>query len=111
VKSAACADQVLYVLLYTINCYTSSNISGNSYRGYVPTPEFQKLRSNVTESLRLEYENTIQQHHDTGVLMEPVCGVDAAIARLAGCAPASVGESPKYTLIVQNMADTRRYLN
>jgi hypothetical protein len=40
--------------------------------------------------------------------MEPVRGVLIAIACLAGCVLALVGESPKWALIVQNMADTRR---
>jgi hypothetical protein len=34
-----------------------------------------------------------------------------AIAHPAGCTPASVGESPKWTLIVQNIAETRRDLH
>jgi hypothetical protein len=40
--------------------------------------------------------------------MERVRGVLTATDRLAGCTPVSVGGSPKWTLIVQNMADTRR---
>jgi hypothetical protein len=43
--------------------------------------------------------------------MELVRGVFFAIARLAGCTPASVGESPKWMLIVQNMTVTRRNLH
>jgi hypothetical protein len=69
------------------------------------TPEFQKLWSNLIKSLKLEYENTIQ-HIDADAVMEHVLEVLRAIARLAGCTPASVGESPKWTVIVQNMADT-----
>jgi hypothetical protein len=64
-----------------------------------------------SESLRLEYENAIQQHPDANAAMERVRGVLTAIARLAGRTPASVGRSPKWTLIVQNMADTRRNLH
>jgi hypothetical protein len=56
----------------------------------------------------LEYENTGQQHPDADAVMEPVRGVLTAIACLAGCTPALVGGSPKWTLIVQNMADTMR---
>jgi hypothetical protein len=62
----------------------------------VPTQEFQKLWSNLTESLRLEYENTIKQHPDTDAVMERVRGVLTAIALLTGCTPASVTESPKW---------------
>jgi hypothetical protein len=74
----------------------------------VPAPEFQKLWSNLVESFRLEYENTMQQHTDTDAVMEHVCGVLITIARLAGCTPASVSGSPKLTPVVQNMGDTRR---
>jgi hypothetical protein len=77
----------------------------------VTTLEFQKLWSNLIESLRLEHENTAQQHPDADAVMELVRGVLTAIVRLAGYTPASVGESPKWTLIVQNMADTRRNLH
>jgi hypothetical protein len=58
----------------------------------------------------LEYENTIQNHPDADAFMERVYGVLTAIARLAGGTPASVGESPKWILIIQNMADTRKGL-
>jgi hypothetical protein len=40
----------------------------------VPTSEFQNLWSNMTESLRLEYKNTIQ-HPGTDAVMEHVRGV------------------------------------
>jgi hypothetical protein len=40
--------------------------------------------------------------------MESVRKVIIAIVRLAECTPASVGESPKWILIVQNIAETRR---
>lgn len=74
---------------------------------HVRNSGYQKLWSNLAESLRFEQENTIQQHPDADTLMERVCVVVTAIACLAGCVPASVGESPKWTLIVQNMGDTR----
>jgi selenocysteine lyase/cysteine desulfurase len=61
----------------------------------VPTPEFQKIWSNLIECLRLEYENTTEQHPDAEALTERIREVVTAIARLAGCTPASVGESPK----------------
>jgi hypothetical protein len=61
----------------------------------VPTPEVQKFCSNLIEYLRLVCENTIQQHPDADAVMEHVCGVLTAIARLAGCTPASISESPK----------------
>jgi hypothetical protein len=76
-----------------------------------PSPEFLNLWSNLIESLRLEYENSKQQHPDADALMERVCVVFTAIARLARCTPASVGESPKWTLIVQNVAETTRNLH
>jgi hypothetical protein len=76
-----------------------------------PTPEFQKLSSNLIESLRLEYENTIQQHPDTDAVVGWVHGVLTTIACLAGCTPASVNERPKWTLIAQNMGGTRRNLH
>lgn len=63
------------------------------------TTEFQKLCLNQIKSLRLEYKGTIQQHADAGVLI--------AIVHLAGCTAASVGESPKLTLIVQNISRPR----
>jgi hypothetical protein len=59
----------------------------------------------------LEYENTIEQHPDADAVMERVRGVLSAIARLEGYTLGSVGESPKWTLIVQNMAETRRNLH
>jgi 5-carboxymethyl-2-hydroxymuconate isomerase len=77
----------------------------------VPTPEFQKFWSNQTDSLRMEYGDTIQQHPDTDAVIERVHGVLIATARLAECTPASVREGPKWTTIVQNMAETRRYLH
>jgi dsRNA-specific ribonuclease len=55
----------------------------------VPTPGFQKLWSNETEALRLEYGDTTQQHPDAGAVVERVCEVLAAIARLAGGTPAT----------------------
>jgi hypothetical protein len=72
----------------------------------VLTPEFQKLWSNLIESLRLEYENTLQQHPDADAVMECVHGVLTIIS-----CPASVDESPKWTLIIQNVAYTRRDLH
>jgi hypothetical protein len=56
----------------------------------------------------LEYEDTIQQHSDANDVMERVL---TAIACLAGCFPASVGESLKWTPIIQNVANTRRNLH
>jgi hypothetical protein len=58
----------------------------------VPTPEFQKLWSNLIESLRWEYENTVQQHPDADAVMERVHKVITAIAQVAGCTVASVGK-------------------
>jgi hypothetical protein len=40
----------------------------------VPTPEYQKLWSNLIESLRLEYENAIQQNPDADAVIERVPG-------------------------------------
>jgi hypothetical protein len=77
----------------------------------VPTPEFQNFWSKQIESLRSEYGKVIRQHPDAEGVMERINGVLIAIARLAGCTPASVGESPKWNLIVQNMADTTRSLS
>jgi hypothetical protein len=62
----------------------------------IPTPEFQKLWSNLIESLRLEYENTVQQHPNNAV-MNLVCGVLTHVAHLAQCILVSVGKSPKWT--------------
>jgi hypothetical protein len=55
----------------------------------------------------LEYGDTVQQHPETEGVMKSERGVLIAIARLAGRTPASVGASPKWTLIVQ---ETRRNL-
>jgi hypothetical protein len=66
----------------------------------VTIPEFQKLCSNQIDSLRLEYGDAIRQHPDAEAVVERVRGVLIASARLAGCTPASVGESPKWTVIV-----------
>jgi hypothetical protein len=52
----------------------------------VPAPEFQKLWSKITESLRLECENTIFQHSDADAVMELVRGVLASIAHLVDVA-------------------------
>jgi hypothetical protein len=76
----------------------------------VSTPQFQKLCSNQIESLKLEYREVTQQDPDAGSVVERVLEVLTAIARLAGCTPASVGESPKWAVIAQNMVDTRRKL-
>jgi hypothetical protein len=46
----------------------------------------------------------MQPHPDSDVVMESVRGV-------AGCAPASVGQIPKWTLTIQNGTDTRRNLH
>jgi hypothetical protein len=74
----------------------------------VHTTEFQKLWSIQIESVRrLEYEDTIQQHPEANGVMERVLEVLIPIARLTGCTHASVGESPKWALIVQNMMGTR----
>jgi hypothetical protein len=70
----------------------------------VPPPEFKKLRSNQIESLRLEYKEVMKHHPDADAVMERVHGILIDISRLAGRTPASLGESPKLTLIVQNMA-------
>jgi hypothetical protein len=59
----------------------------------------------------LEYENAIHQYPDADAVMKRIRGVITAIARLAICDHASVGESPKWTLIVQIIADTRRNLH
>jgi hypothetical protein len=72
----------------------------------VPTPEFQKLRSNLVESLRLVKENTIQ-HPDADAVREYISGILAATTCVAGCTPESVGGSPRWTLNVQNMKDTK----
>jgi hypothetical protein len=76
----------------------------------VPTTEFQKLWSSLTEYLRSEYENTIQQRRDADTVMESVRGVLNALARLSGCTPESVDENSKWTPIVQNMAEKMRNL-
>jgi hypothetical protein len=61
----------------------------------VPTPEFQKLWTNLIECPRLEYENTIHQQPDADAVIERVRGVLTVIIRLARCTPASVGGSTK----------------
>jgi hypothetical protein len=76
----------------------------------VPAAEFQTLWSKLNECLRLEYGNIIQQHPGAEAVMERLSGVIVHIAQLAGSTPAAVGESPKWTLIVQSMADTTRNL-
>jgi hypothetical protein len=58
----------------------------------------------------LEYRDTTQHHPDAEAVMELVRGVLIAIARLAECTPASAGEIPKWSLIVQNMAEIMRNL-
>jgi hypothetical protein len=73
----------------------------------LPTSEFQNLWSNKIESLVLEYGDTVQ-HLDAEPVTERVRGVLIAIAHLAERTPAAVGENPKWTLNVQNMAETRR---
>jgi 2C-methyl-D-erythritol 2,4-cyclodiphosphate synthase len=70
----------------------------------VRIPGYKKLWWNLTESLRLKYENTLQQHSDADVLMERVRKVITAIASLADYTPVSVSESPKWIVIFQNMA-------
>jgi hypothetical protein len=56
-----------------------------------PNPEFRKLWSNQTESLRLGYGGTIQ-HNDAEAVTEHVRGVFIIISRLVGGTPESVGE-------------------
>jgi hypothetical protein len=53
----------------------------------VSTSEFQKIWSNLIESLRLENENTMQQNPDADAVMEGVHGVLTTIALLAECTP------------------------
>jgi hypothetical protein len=45
----------------------------------VPTPEFQKFWSNLIESLKREYENTIKQFPDADAVMETAREVLTAI--------------------------------
>jgi hypothetical protein len=59
----------------------------------------------------LEHWDTVQQHPDPEAVTECVRGVLIAIARLAGYTPVSVGGCPKCTLIVQNIAETRKNLH
>jgi hypothetical protein len=70
----------------------------------VPTPEFQKSWQHRIESVRLECRNTVPQLSDTDAVMELV----RAIVHLAGCTSASLGGSPKWTLAVKDLAETRR---
>jgi hypothetical protein len=51
----------------------------------IPIPEFQKLWSNLIESLKLEYENTVQQHPDSDAVVKRICGALTPIARLVEC--------------------------
>jgi hypothetical protein len=53
----------------------------------ISTSEFQKIWSNLTEFLRLENENTMQQNPDADAVMEGVQGVLTPIALLAECTP------------------------
>jgi hypothetical protein len=55
----------------------------------IPTPEFQKLRSNLIEYLMLECENTVQ-YTNADAVMKRVRRVLRAIAHLEGCTPLSV---------------------
>jgi hypothetical protein len=50
-------------------------------------------------------------YNNADAVMECVHGVLTTIAHLAGCIPASIGESLKWTLIIQNIADTKRTLH
>jgi hypothetical protein len=72
------ADRVLYVVpVYTCTQLTVvvvTRILANAH-----TPEFLKLWSSQTESLRLKYGNTIQQHPDAEVVRERVRKVVTAI--------------------------------
>jgi hypothetical protein len=88
--------------LYIVNCCSCSI---NSIMANVPTPDYQNLWSNQIIFLRLEYGGTIQRP-DANAFMERGHGVLIATARLAGCTPVSIDESPKWTSIVQNMANT-----
>jgi hypothetical protein len=76
----------------------------------VPTSRFRKFWSNQIKSLRFEHRATIQHPH-LDAAMERVREVLVATAHIAGCTSSSVGGSPKWTLIVQNMAGTRRNLH
>lgn len=58
----------------------------------VPAPDFQKFWSNQIASLRSEYKDAIQQHPDSGGVLERVQVVLTDIARLARCTPVSVGK-------------------
>lgn len=92
--------------LYIINCYSNRRAVSCTIAN-VPTPEFQKLWSNLIEFMRLEYD--ITQYPDVDTAMEPVRGVFITVC-LEECTLASVSESLKWTLIVQT-AYTRRNLH
>jgi hypothetical protein len=76
----------------------------------VSTSQFQQFCSYQIESLRLEYKDITEQDPDVESVVVRVRRVLTSIARLAGSTPASVGESPKWAAIFQNMVDTRRKL-
>jgi hypothetical protein len=74
----------------------------------IPPSDFQKLWLNQMESLQMEYTETMKLHPDA-VMKKLHALLD--ISRLAGCTPAAVGESPKWTLITQNVVETRKNLH
>jgi hypothetical protein len=76
----------------------------------VPAPEYQKVWSNQFQCLRREYENATHQYPDAVGVIERVHIEFTDIARLAGTTPTSVGESPPWTKIVLNAAETSRNL-
>jgi hypothetical protein len=76
-----------------MNC--SSNSDENSNRGYVSTPEYQKLLTTIIDSLRLECRNTMQQYPDADAVMERICEEFPAIAFLERCDQALGGDSHK----------------
>jgi hypothetical protein len=53
----------------------------------VSTPEIQKIWSNLTASLRLGNENTMQQNPGADTVMEGLRGVLTTIACIAECTP------------------------
>jgi hypothetical protein len=73
----------------------------------VPAPDFQKIWSNHIASLRREYKDAIQQYPDAGGVMTRVHVLLIDIIHLLGCTPATVGESPQRTNVL-NDAETSR---
>jgi hypothetical protein len=70
----------------------------------VLTPAYQQFCS---LALKTEYKNIVNGHPDAAICMQHLHKVLCDIVALAGCTPASVGESEEWAAVVRSAEDNR----